>query len=201
MKQERGYQYRCYPTPGQSHTFARTFGCARFVYNWGLRLRTDAYRQRGQHLFYRETSAALTTLKQQEATVWLNEVSHVPTQQALRHLDKAFRNFFDGRAKYPTSREAWPPVGRVYDLGLHLGWQAIAAGQDGRAAADPVESPLPEGARPSTITVSKAACRALLRLLPGRRRHPAVAGLVSDGRDRSGAPGRGDALDGGEDGE
>ena len=33
---------------------------------------------------------------------WLNEVSSVPLQQALRHLDKAFRNFFEGRAKYPT---------------------------------------------------------------------------------------------------
>ena len=47
MKHKRAYQYRCYPTPSQRQTFARTFGCARFVYNWGLRLRTDAYRQRG----------------------------------------------------------------------------------------------------------------------------------------------------------
>ena len=39
---------------------ARTFGCARFVYNFGLRLRTEAYRQRGEHVYYRDTSAALT---------------------------------------------------------------------------------------------------------------------------------------------
>ena len=38
---------------------ARTFGCARFVYNIGLRLRTEAYRERREHLFYRDTSAAL----------------------------------------------------------------------------------------------------------------------------------------------
>jgi putative transposase len=44
----------------------------------------------------------LTTLKQQPETAWLNEVSSVPLQQALRHLDKAFRNFFAGRAKYPA---------------------------------------------------------------------------------------------------
>jgi putative transposase len=44
----------------------------------------------------------LTSLKQQPDTAWLNEVSSVPLQQALRHLDRAFRNFFDGRAKYPT---------------------------------------------------------------------------------------------------
>src|SRR5215467_6895874 len=105
MKHKRAYLYRCYPTPSQRHTLARTFGCARFVYNWALRLRSDAYRQRGEHVFYSDTSAALATLKQQEATSWLNEVSCVPPQQSLRHLDKAFRNFFEGRAKYPTFKK------------------------------------------------------------------------------------------------
>jgi putative transposase len=41
-------------------------------------------------------------LKKQEETMWLNEVSSVALQQALRHLDQAFRNFFEGRAEYPT---------------------------------------------------------------------------------------------------
>src|SRR5262249_53358612 len=84
---------------------ARTFGCARFVYNWGLRLRSDAYRAHGEHLFYRDTRDALTQLKQDPEYCWLNEVSSVPPQQALRHLDKAFRSFFDGRAKYPTFKK------------------------------------------------------------------------------------------------
>ena len=52
-----------------------------------------------------DTSAALTRLKQQPDYGWLNEVSCVPPQQALRHLDRAFRNFFDGRAKYPTFKK------------------------------------------------------------------------------------------------
>jgi putative transposase len=102
MKQKRAYRSRCYPTHAQAAMLARTFGCARFVYNWALRLRTDAYYERQERISYAGTSAALTTLKQQSATTWLNEVSSVPTQQALRHLDKAFRNFFEGRAKYPT---------------------------------------------------------------------------------------------------
>ena len=72
MKQKRAYRYRCYPTPSQRQMLARTFGCARFVYNFGLRLRTEAYRQRGEHVFYRDTSAALT--RAQRATrLWLVE--------------------------------------------------------------------------------------------------------------------------------
>lgn len=102
MRQKRAYRYRCYPTPTQATVLARTFGCARFVYNWALRLRTDAYFQRQERVSYTATSAALTTLKQQPETTWLNDVSSVPTQQALRHLDRAFRNFFAGKAKYPN---------------------------------------------------------------------------------------------------
>ncbi|HEY7124362.1 MAG TPA: transposase [Ktedonobacterales bacterium] len=105
MKHQRAYRYRCYPTPSQCQTLDRTFGCARYVYNWALALRTDAYRKLGQSLFYRDTSAALTRLKQQEATAWLNEVSCVPEQQALRHVDRAFTNFFEGRARYPKFKK------------------------------------------------------------------------------------------------
>ncbi len=101
MKQKRAYQYRIYPTDEQKQILARTFGCARFVYNWALRLRTDAYYQEQKRIYYSDTSAMLTQLKQQPEYSWLNEVSCVPTQQALRHLDKAFRNFFVGRTEYP----------------------------------------------------------------------------------------------------
>jgi putative transposase len=84
---------------------ARTFGCTRYVYNSALRLRTDAYYERQERIGYHEASAALTALKQQPEMAWLNEVSSVPLQQALRHLDSAFRNFLEGRAKYPTFRK------------------------------------------------------------------------------------------------
>ena len=103
MKQKRAYQYRFYPTDEQGRIFAHTFGCTRFVYNWALRLRTDAYYKDQQRIGYHETSAQLTLLKKQ--TSWLNEVSSVPLQQALSHLDRAFRNFFEGRAKYPTFKK------------------------------------------------------------------------------------------------
>jgi putative transposase len=105
VKQKRAYRYRFYPTAEQAAVLARTFGCARYVYNWALRLRTDAYYERHERIGYHEASAALTTLKQQPETVWLNEVSSVPLQQALRHLDNAFRNLFAGHARYPAFKK------------------------------------------------------------------------------------------------
>ena len=69
MKQKRAYRYRFYPTPEQATVLARTFGSARFVYNWALRLRTDTYYQRQERIGYHEASAALTALKQQPVNV------------------------------------------------------------------------------------------------------------------------------------
>ncbi|HLJ81045.1 MAG TPA: RNA-guided endonuclease TnpB family protein [Ktedonobacterales bacterium] len=105
MECKRAYRYRFYPTPEQAAVLARTFGCVRYVYNWALRLRTDAYYERQERIGYHQTSAALTTQKQQAEMAWLTEVSSVPLQQALRHLDTAFRNFFEGRASYPTFKK------------------------------------------------------------------------------------------------
>ena len=95
------WTFRCYPTPEQEQHLARTFGCVRFVWNWALRARTDAFRA-GERMGYPATDRALTLLKQQPETVWLNEVSSVCLQQALRDLQVAFSNFFDKRTAYPT---------------------------------------------------------------------------------------------------
>ena len=66
-----------------------------------LRLRTDAWMQRQERVGYHESSTVLTALKKQPEYAWLNEVSSVPVQQALRHLQTAFASFFAKHARYP----------------------------------------------------------------------------------------------------
>jgi putative transposase len=82
MELKRAYKYRFYPTPEQASILARTFGCVRYVYNWGLRQRTDAYHRRQERLYYEHLAGLLTTLKQQAETAWLSEVSSVPLRAA-----------------------------------------------------------------------------------------------------------------------
>ena len=89
----------------QRHVLAQTFGCTRYIYNWALRLRTDAFYQRGESLGYHTLSARLTLLKRQDDVAWLREVSSVPLQQTLRHQEKAFRNFFEKRTAYPKFKK------------------------------------------------------------------------------------------------
>ena len=105
MKQLRGFKYRFYPTDGQRLELAQTFGCARFVYNWALALRTNSYYQDNISLSYTDTSNALTKLKQDPEKPWLKQVSSVPLQQGLRNLNTAFKNFFEGRSKYPKFKK------------------------------------------------------------------------------------------------
>ncbi len=105
MKIRRAYQYRFYPNLEQRIQLAQTFGCTRFVYNWALKLRTDAYYQHQQKMSYKETSNQLTQLKKNPDFSWLKDVTAVPLQQALRHLNTAFLNFFSGRAKYPKFKK------------------------------------------------------------------------------------------------
>src|SRR5438552_715178 len=154
--QKKAYKYRFYPTPEQAVMLARTFGCCRVVYNWGLRERSDAYSQRGERLSYDDLSARLTTLKKQEAYTWLNEVSSVPLQQSLRHLDRAFLNFFEGRADYPTFKKKHGPQAATYASSAFKwdGTNLTLAKME--YPLDIVWSrPLPKGCKPSSITITK----------------------------------------------
>ena len=105
MKQIRGFKYRIYPTSAQRLELAQTFGCTRYVYNWALALRTNSYYQDNVSLSYTDTSNALTKLKKDPEKPWLKQVSAVPLQQGLRHLNTAFINFFAGRNKYPRFKK------------------------------------------------------------------------------------------------
>ncbi len=102
---EKAYSFRFYPTPTQESLLRRTLGCVRLVYNKALHERTQAWYERQERVGYAETSSMLTDWKKQEELDFLNEVSCVPLQQGLRHLQTAFTNFFAGRTKYPNFKK------------------------------------------------------------------------------------------------
>ena len=158
MDVKRAYRFRFYPTPEQELILARTFGCARFAYNHMLRLRTDAWFQRQERVGYHETSAALTKLKRDPEFAWLNEVSSVPVQQALRHLQTAFANFFAKRARYPSFKRKDGPQSAEYTTSAFK-WdgKALRLAKMGDPLAIRWSRTLPKGAKLTTVTVSKDA--------------------------------------------
>ncbi|RZU75210.1 MULTISPECIES: RNA-guided endonuclease InsQ/TnpB family protein [Micromonospora] len=154
---KRAFKYRFYPTDAQAAELSRTFGCVRKVYNLALAARTEAWTLRQERVSYNATSAMLTAWKKTEELAYLNDVSSVPLQQALRHLQTAFASFFAKRAKYPRfkSRKRCRKSAEYTTSAFRF--------RDGRLTlakmAEPLHivwsRPLPEGAKPSTVTVSQ----------------------------------------------
>jgi len=103
------YNYRLYPAPGQRIALARAFGCARVVFNEGLRAREAAYEAGEPYLTDAQLSARLTATKATPGRVWLNDVSAVVLQQALAELNTAYRNFFASINGTRKGRKAGKP--------------------------------------------------------------------------------------------
>lgn len=167
MEIKRAYRFRFYPTPEQEMILAKTFGCARFAYNHMLRLRTDAWFKEQKRVGYHETSAALTALKKQPEYAWLNEVSSVPVQQALRHLQTAFTNFFAKRARYPQFKRKGGPQSAEYTTSAFK-WdgRSLKLAKMDEPLAIRWSRQIPKAAKVTTVTVSKdAAGRYFVSLL------------------------------------
>lgn len=100
MKVQKGVKFRIYPNWEQQILINRTMGCCRLVYNKGLAMREESFKN-GQPCGYSQTSAMLTALKKDAAFAFLKDVDSISMQQALRDLDKGYTNFFAHRAAHP----------------------------------------------------------------------------------------------------
>ena len=151
---ERAYKFRFYPTPAQENLLRRTMGCVRLVYNKALATKTEAWYERQERIDYKQTSSLLTGWKKTEDLDFLNEVSCVPLQQCLRHLQKAFANFWGKRAKYPRFK-------KKRNGGSAEFTKSAFKYRDGKLWLAKSSEPLsivwsrllPDGVSPSTVTV------------------------------------------------
>jgi len=99
------YRYRLDPTPAERRALARALGCARVVYNDGLRLRQNAHRAGLPFIGDAELSRRVVTLaKQTPERAWLGEVSAVVLQQSVADLDRAYRNYFADLKRVKAAR-------------------------------------------------------------------------------------------------
>jgi len=152
---EKAFRYRFYPTPEQESLLRRTLGCVRLVYNKALHERTQAWYERQERVGYPETSTMLTQWKKQEELDFLNEVSCVPMQQGLRHLQTAFTNFFAGRAKYPNFKKKRNGGSAEFTKSaFKFKNQKIYLAKTSEALPIRWSRQIPKGCEPSSVTVS-----------------------------------------------
>lgn len=156
---KRAYKYRFYPTPEQADQLARTFGCVRYVYNRALAERSRAWTQEQRRVTQAETDRMLTQWKRDEETAWLTEPSKGPLQATLRHLQDAYTRFWSKQNGYPRFKKK----GKTRDSATYFrNCFTYRNGQIKLAKqSEPLNirwsRPLPEGADPSSVTVSQDA--------------------------------------------
>jgi len=151
---EKAFSYRFYPTVEQESLLRRTLGCVRLVHNRTLAARTEAWSERQEQIDYGQSSALLTEWKKQDDLQCLKEVSCVPLQKGLRHLQTAFKNFFAGRAQYPNFK-------KKRNGGSAEFTKSAFKWKDGNVFLAKCLEPLhikwsrqlPQGTEPSTVTV------------------------------------------------
>ncbi|KAB2349150.1 RNA-guided endonuclease InsQ/TnpB family protein [Actinomadura rudentiformis] len=156
---KRGFKYRFYPTPEQAKLLHRTFGCVRLVWNMALAERIRRYKDEGLNTSYVDTARWLTEWKQDPELGFLREVSNVPLQQTLRAQQNAFTAFFAGRARYPrfkSKRKSRKSATFASNAFTFTGG-ALKLAKTTEPLAVVWHRPLPEGAQPSTVTVSQDA--------------------------------------------
>ncbi|MFE7422996.1 RNA-guided endonuclease InsQ/TnpB family protein [Rhodococcus sp. NPDC057529] len=156
---KRAFKFRFYPTVVQAEQLARTFGCTRYVYNRALAERTRTWAQEQRRVTYADTSTMLTGWKREAETAWLAEPSKGPLQESLRQLQGAFEKFWRGQSRYPQFKKK----GRSKDSATYFSNCFTYRGGQVRLAkqSEPLDirwsRPLPEGAVPSQVTVSRNA--------------------------------------------
>ena len=134
MELIRGHVYTLKPTAEQAILLAQTAGVVRLVYNLALeQRRTFGGRPflggKSRHFGSKGLSAQLSELRREFD--WIGAVSQTAQNQALIDLDRAYENFFKGRAGYPTPRkrgvnDTFRHVGREVEVRrLNAKWSEV----------------------------------------------------------------------------
>jgi len=95
----KAYKYRIYPTSQQEASLARSFGCARWFWNYALNLCQETYKNTGKGLSRGYIQGLLPALKKEYE--WLKDPYSQCLQVVALNLYTAYKNFFDKRAMLP----------------------------------------------------------------------------------------------------
>lgn len=103
--ERRAIKIRIYPNKNQEVLIINSLGCTRFIYNKALNLKKQRYENFKENLSWVEISKMITFWKKTEELSFLKEPPSSCLIQSLRNIDKAFKNFFEGRSSFPKFKK------------------------------------------------------------------------------------------------
>ncbi|MBD2013951.1 IS200/IS605 family element transposase accessory protein TnpB [Microcoleus sp. FACHB-53] len=142
-----------YPTSQQVVLLAKSFGCARWWWNFALNKSIETYKETGKGLSQSALNALLPQLKKEEETLWLGECYSQVLQAVTLNLTTAYRNFFEGRAMFPRFKSKHGKQSIQFPQGVKVKGDTIQLPKIGSLKAKihrPVEGKI------KTVTVSLA---------------------------------------------
>lgn len=101
----KGFRYRILPNSTQEQQINQMLGNARFVYNWALKTRIEAYQKDKSKVSAFTLMTELTKLKKQPEYDWLNLSVAQSLQQSIVNMEKAFTRFFREKNGFPRFKE------------------------------------------------------------------------------------------------
>lgn len=104
MIQFQAFKFELMPNGEQTRKMRQFGGACRFVYNKGLTLQQENRAAGYKFAAYFAMAKLLTAWRNSSEFAWLKEAPIHPLQHALKDLERAYRNFFDGRAAFPCFR-------------------------------------------------------------------------------------------------
>lgn len=120
MKRLQAYRFELQPNGEQQRQMRRFAGSCRFVYNKALALQQERHKAGEKKLGYAALCKALTEWKAQPQTLWLNETPSQALQQAIKNLERAYKNFFEKRADFPRFKKKGVSDSFRYPQGIKL---------------------------------------------------------------------------------
>ena len=101
MRRLQAFRYELMPNGEQVRDMRRFAGSCRFVYNKALALQKENHEAGNKFIGYVAMAKRLTGWRNSLDTPWLEDAPCHPLQHALKNVEKAFKNFFAGRADFP----------------------------------------------------------------------------------------------------
>lgn len=97
---------RLIPTKSQEEWLRQQCGVSRFIYNFSLAMKEDAYREQGIVLGQREIMRQITDMKYTDEFSWLQSYNSETIKQAVKDMLSAYSNFFKrGNKGFPKFKK------------------------------------------------------------------------------------------------
>jgi putative transposase len=101
----KAIKVKIYPNKSQKVLIEKHFGCTRFAYNFGLELKTKAYKETKKSIGIYTIQKEIPKLYEEKP--WLKEVNSQSIQQSLKDLDNAYLHFFKKNNSFPKFKSKY----------------------------------------------------------------------------------------------